>query len=226
MGGYVAWEAGTRADGLDSKAFEVAPVSHWPDMLALILVVSAAKKDVPSTAGMQATVATSTLFQTRAKETVPKRMLEMQEAVQKRDFEAFARITMMDSNSFHATCADTYPPIYYMNDVSRAAVRFVEAVNEKAGRLVCAYTFDAGPNAVVYYEESDADYVEQEFAAVLGHVHGWGVEGGNASQYSAADERVTKLLVEGVSRVIMTRVGEGPISIQHHLIDEQGELAR
>ena len=33
---------------------------------------------------------------------------------------------MMDSNSFHATCLDTFPPIFYLNDVSRAVIRVVE----------------------------------------------------------------------------------------------------
>lgn len=157
MGGYVGWNAGDKDDGSDSKAYQVAPVSHWPEMRALILVASAAKKDVSSTAGMQATVATSTLFQSRARDAVPKRMGEMTKAIQEKDFERFAKVTMMDSNSFHACCADTYPPIFYMNDVSRAVVRFVEVLNEKAGRTVCAYTYDAGPNAVIYYEEANAD---------------------------------------------------------------------
>ncbi|KAI5300395.1 diphosphomevalonate decarboxylase [Ascosphaera atra] len=53
MGGYVAWRVGTQEDGQDSFAEEVAPASHWPEMRALILVVSDAKKDTPSTEGMQ-----------------------------------------------------------------------------------------------------------------------------------------------------------------------------
>ncbi len=56
---------------------------------------------------------------------------------------------MMDSNQFHATCLDTFPPIFYMNDVSRAVVATVHALNKASGRNLCAYTFDAGPNAVM-----------------------------------------------------------------------------
>ncbi|KAL9010028.1 MAG: hypothetical protein Q9173_004991, partial [Seirophora scorigena] len=103
-------------------------------MRALILVVSAEKKGVSSTAGMQNTVRTSPLFQKRAEDVVPKAMRAMEFAIQERDFEAFAKITMRESNSFHATCLDTEPPIFYLNDVSRAAIKGVEAVNEKAGR--------------------------------------------------------------------------------------------
>lgn len=81
FGGYAAWQMGEQEDGSDSLAYEVAPASHWPDMRACILVASADKKDVSSTAGMQATVATSALFQERANNVVPKRMKAMEKAI-------------------------------------------------------------------------------------------------------------------------------------------------
>ena len=219
----MAWDGGIRDDGSDSCARLVAPRSHWPDIKALILVVSAAKKGVSSTAGMQTTVRTSTLFQTRARDVVPRRMVEMEEAIQKRDFETFAKVTMRESNSFHATCLDTEPPIFYLNDVSRAAVKGVEEVNEMAGRVIAAYTFDAGPNAVIYYQDADEDAVLKYFLPILRQKEGWGkvdvkVDGGPGP----ASTQVVEVLEAGVSRVILTSVGEGPISVQEHLIDDQG----
>lgn len=200
-------------------------------MRALILVVSAAKKGVSSTTGMQTTVATSSLFPSRASETVPRRMAEMQKAIQNKDFETFAKVTMMDSNSFHATCLDTYPPIFYLNDVSRAAIKVVEAVNEAAGRIVAAYTFDAGPNAVVYYLEENEKLVAGLFKAALGDKDGWASARGDAVESNAealqkaeTDAGVAVgLLKEGVSRVILTGVGEGPIKTDESLVDEKGE---
>jgi diphosphomevalonate decarboxylase len=205
---------------------QVAPASHWPDMRAIILVVSAAKKAVGSTEGMQATVRTSSLFNVRATTVVPQRMVEMSEAIGKRDFETFASVTMRDSNSFHATCLDTDPPIFYMNDVSRAAVRAVEVINAKAGKLVAAYTFDAGPNAVVYYLQENEASVAGVFKSLLGNVDGWGGERGKAVEatpYDFIDQGVSTLLKEGVSRVILTGVGEGPQKTDTHLVDEKGE---
>jgi len=134
---------------------------------------------------MQATVATSTLFSARVDKVVPERMSKMTEAITKRDFQTFGELTMRDSNSFHATCADTWPPIFYMNDTSRAAVRLVEAINEAKGSIVCAYTFDAGPNAVVFYEDKNADFIEKAFRKVLGHVSGWKASVGNAAPSEA-----------------------------------------
>jgi diphosphomevalonate decarboxylase len=228
FGGYVAWEMGTAEDGSDSQAVEIAPASHWPTMKALILVASAEKKGVSSTSGMQTTVKTSALFKRRAEVVVPQHMEEMIKAVQEKDFETFARVTMMDSNSFHATCLDTFPPIFYLNDTSRAAIRVVENVNAKAGKTIAAYTFDAGPNCVIYFEEQHLQEVAGALKSVLGEVQGWEGkdEGLQSQEVSHLDERAVKQLQEGLSRVIFTGVGEGPISVQESLLKEDGSPLR
>lgn len=227
FGGYVAWRMGSKEDGSDSLADLVAEASHWPEMRALILVVSAAKKGVSSTSGMQQTVATSGLFKQRVTEVVPKNMDLMEKAIKDKDFELFGEVTMRDSNSFHASCADTYPPIFYMNDVSRAAVRAVEKINEAAGRTVAAYTFDAGPNCVVYYLEKDEAAVVGTFYKLLGSdVGGWKASAASHSADIALEEPVAAALKTGVSRVIMTGVGEGPQKTDEYLVTETGEVAK
>ena len=218
---------GTKDDGSDSAAVEVAPASHWPDMRAIILVANAGKKDVSSTAGMQQTVHTSALMQHRIQNLVPQRMKEMEKAVTERDFESFARLTMKDSNTFHATCLDTDPPIFYMNDTSRAAIRMVDSINETAGKVVAAYTFDAGPNAVVYYLAESESKVAGVFKSILGDKVGWdGARGKavSAEQMPKDSEIAADRLKEGVSRVILTGVGEGPIKTTESLIGEQGSV--
>lgn len=109
--------------------------------------------------------------------------------------------------------------------MSRAAVRAVEVINERAGRVVAAYTFDAGPNAVVYYLEEDGDKVVGAFKALLGGKGGWEGERGlavNAAKEHGFEEKVAGTLREGVSRVILTGIGEGPVSVEEHLVDEKG----
>ncbi|KAB5583413.1 GHMP kinase [Coniochaeta sp. 2T2.1] len=227
FGGYVAWRAGEGQDGLDSIADQVAEAPHWPEMRAVVLVASAEKKGVSSTSGMQQTVATSGLFRERVAKVVPEHMARMEKAIADRNFEEFAEVTMRDSNSFHATCADTYPPIFYMNDVSRAAVRAVEAINAHAGRAVAAYTFDAGPNAVIYYLEKDTEAVVGTLYHVLGDTEGWKrdvVSGLKASM--SLDSGVAALLKGGISRVIMTAVGEGPQKSEQFLVAEDGTPVR
>ncbi|KAI5926023.1 diphosphomevalonate decarboxylase [Camillea tinctor] len=217
FGGYVAWRHGSQEDGLDSKAVEIAPASHWPEMRALILVVSAAKKGVSSTSGMQQTVATSDLFKGRVATVVPAHMDAMEKAIAARDFAGFAEVTMKDSNSFHSCCSDTYPPIYYMNDVSRAAVRAVEAINAAAGKTIAAYTFDAGPNAVIYFLEENSNLIIGTFYKLLQGVDGWKEEAKASSSSIQLEEAVSSIIQGGVSRIIMTSVGEGPVKTEQHL---------
>lgn len=214
FGGYVAWEMGSKADGSDSQAVEIAPIEHWPSMKAAILVVSAAKKDVSSTSGMQVTVHTSTLFKERIENIVPQRFDQMKKAILDRDFPEFAKLTMADSNQFHAVCLDSEPPIFYLNDVSRAAIRTVEAINAAAGKTICAYTFDAGPNCVIYYLE------ENEKAVLSGLSCLNGVSGfPQVSAAASGDERWSQQLAAGIERVIMTSIGPGPQSIDSELAE-------
>ncbi|XP_059569930.1 diphosphomevalonate decarboxylase [Alligator mississippiensis] len=162
-GGFVQWLMGERPDGKDSVAQQVMPETHWPQLRVLILVVSAEKKPVGSTAGMQTSVDTSPLLKHRAEAVVPERMAQMVRFIQQRDFEGFGQLTMQDSNQFHATCLDTFPPIFYLTDVSRRVIALAHRFNTHHGATKVAYTFDAGPNAVIFTLEDTVD----EFVEVV-----------------------------------------------------------
>eukprot|EP01038_Epipyxis_sp_PR26KG_P007312 gene7312-9962_t len=150
FGGFVRWQKGERADATDSIAVQIADENYWPEIRAVILVVSDKEKDTSSTSGMETSRLTSLLLQHRASHIVQARLDEMENAYLQRDFETFGRITMQDSNQFHAVCLDTYPPIFYMNDVSKMIIRIVHVINSFYNQVKAAYTFDAGPNAVIY----------------------------------------------------------------------------
>lgn len=215
FGGFVAWREGTAADGSDSLAEEVAPQSHWPEMQALICVVSDKKKGTSSTSGMQRTVETSPLLQERLR-IVPGRMEAIEKAIQERDFSTFAKITMIDSNQFHAVCLDTCPPIFYLNDVSRSIIALVEELNRAAGEPIAAYTFDAGPNAVIYALEENMPKIikavqqffptEEDFndrLAVSAKVS-------EAALPEGFQEVIPKWEKDAVKSLIHTNVGDGP----------------
>ncbi|MEQ2311824.1 hypothetical protein AMECASPLE_024527 [Ameca splendens] len=149
-GGFVQWIMGHKEDGKDSVAQQVEPEGHWPELRILVLVASAERKPIGSTSGMQTSVQTSLLLKHRAEAVVPRRMVDMIEAVQRKDFPAFAELTMKDSNQFHATCLDTHPPIFYLNSVSQQIIHLVHRYNKYYGETRVAYSFDAGPNAVIF----------------------------------------------------------------------------
>lgn len=217
FGGFVAWEMGQETDGVDSQAVEVEPLSHWPTMKAAILVVSDDKKDTPSTTGMQTTVQTSDLFQHRIKHTVPQRYEAMKQAISAKDFPTFAKLTMQDSNSFHAVCLDSYPPIFYLNDTSKKIIKLIHQLNDAEGEIIAAYTFDAGPNAVIYYDEVNEQKVLGVLYKYFHQVQGWNKEWSTTHDF-AVDENIH----QGVSKVILTKIGEGPQVSQQSLVNELG----
>jgi len=150
FGGWVAWEKGVEEDGSDSIAVPIASETHWREMQVLVLVVNDNRKDTSSTLGMQRSVETSRLLKERAEHIVPDRMLQMIDAIGRRDFSLFSELTMMDSDDFHRVCADTDPPIFYLNEISKKIIKIIRALNEFSTEPQAAYTFDAGPNAVIY----------------------------------------------------------------------------
>ncbi|XP_056268764.1 diphosphomevalonate decarboxylase [Pseudoliparis swirei] len=230
-GGFVQWIMGQRDDGKDSLAQQVAPETHWPELRVLVLVASAEKKPVGSTSGMQTSVETSRLLKHRAESVVPGRMVEMIEAVQTKDFAAFAELTMKDSNQFHATCLDTYPPIFYLSSVSQQVISLVHRYNRHYGETRVAYTFDAGPNAVIYMLQQHVP----EFVQAVQHFFppesngGQFVKGLPVNHVALSEELRRSIgqepLPKGISYVISTKVGPGPCVVEdptQHLLGSDG----
>ena len=57
----------------------------------------------------------------------------MLQAIENKNFEVFAQLTMEDSNQLHAICQDTFPPCVYMNQTSHQVVRMVHELNQLSG---------------------------------------------------------------------------------------------
>ncbi|XP_072135868.1 diphosphomevalonate decarboxylase [Mobula birostris] len=232
-GGFVQWSMGVKEDGSDSIAQQIEPETHWPELRVLVLVVNAEQKSVSSSSGMQTSVKTSPLLKYRA-EIVPQQMAKMIEAIKQRDFETFGQLTMKDSNQFHATCLDTFPPIFYLNETSKCIINLVHRYNSYFGQTLVAYTFDAGPNAVVYTLEQHVD----EFVEVVKHYF---PPEENGDQFlkglpvkSVALPEPLKSSIHmdpikgGIRYIINTQVGPGPQLIEdinQHLVGED-ELAK
>lgn len=241
-GGFVAWRKGSKPDASDSMAVQLSPASHW-NLRAVVLVVNAGRKDTASTLGMNNSVATSPLLAFRAREVVDGRLAAITAAYRAKDFATFGKITMQDSNQFHATCLDTYPPIFYLNDTSRQIIRLVDALNAFHGVVVAAYTYDAGPNAVIYVEPQH----EAQLVALMYRY--FPAPGGNAARYcnkpealraavaqtelpaelvAAADATGRRPAAGDCKMMYLTGVGEGPkvLAAEASLMDPHTGLPR
>ena len=92
---------------------------------------------------MRISLETSDLMHLKLKEKVSEtRITELTKHLEDRDFGAFAELTMKESNSLHAICLDTYPPIFYMNETSRLIIKACTVLNHDGPKV--AYSIDAG----------------------------------------------------------------------------------
>uniref|UniRef100_A0A3P9IW21 Diphosphomevalonate decarboxylase n=1 Tax=Oryzias latipes TaxID=8090 RepID=A0A3P9IW21_ORYLA len=230
-GGFVQWIMGNQEDGKDSLAQQVEPESYWPELRILVLVASAERKPVGSTSGMQTSVQTSCLLKHRAESVVPHRMEEMIKAVRGRDFPAFAELTMKDSNQFHATCLDTYPPIFYLNRVSQQVIHLVHRYNRHYRETRVAYSFDAGPNAVIFTLQQHVP----EFVHFIQHffppeTNGEDFIKGLPVKRAAVSEQLKQSvglepMPKGINYIISTKAGPGPRVVKDpslHLLSPDG----
>jgi diphosphomevalonate decarboxylase len=166
--GLVEWEKCSKIHNDESVAIQIVDNNYWSDLKILLLVVNDTKKDTSSTDGMKLSKETSSLLKLRVSSIVPERIEEMKKAIFEKDFNKLAELTMKDSNNFHAVCQDTYPPIHYLNDTSKFIIKTVHMMNKiEDNKAICAYTFDAGPNAFILVREKDEDVVVNFFKYVF-----------------------------------------------------------
>lgn len=159
--GFVEWQAGNNDE--DSYAHSIAAPSHW-DIADCIALVSEEEKLVNSIRGH--TLAATSILQTARLADSPRRLNVCRSAITRRDFEALADVTELDSNLMHAVMITSTPPLLYWQP---GTVTIMQAVQEwrKEGRPVC-YTIDAGPNVHVLCPASEAEAVIQRLRGLPG----------------------------------------------------------
>ena len=158
FGGFVEWIPGTPEE---SCARQVRDETYWKDFCALSVIIQSRTKKVSSTQGMQHVAKTVPWFMWRAKEVVPARIENAKKLIGERNFEGLSEIIMRESNELHANCAAALPPIYYMTDESRMIIGAVHDLNAEAGRVIAAYSLDAGANPFIFTLESELERVKE-----------------------------------------------------------------
>lgn len=167
LGGFVEWKMGSKKDGSDCFAVQLAPSGHWPALRNIIALTDPGRKRVGSAEGMEITTKTSTLYPERVKSR-PKILSMMRKAILSRNLPQFLELAMRESSNMHAVMLDSFPPIMYLNDISRDIIYSVHEFNRKKGKTCAGYTFDAGPNAHVFTEEKYARDVEGMLKEIAG----------------------------------------------------------
>ena len=129
----------------------------------------------------------------------------------------------------------------YFKSHYRHVVHTITALNKGAGKVVAAYTFDAGPNGVIYtlkqHVPTVLKAVQHAFPAPEGSaaIDGEGYYRGKAmpatlkfeddsgaAAFAAVESGVRAFEGEGLQYIFRTDVGDGPRTLETSLADEDG----
>ncbi len=142
-GGFVEWLQSTTSEG--SYAIQLADEHYW-DVRDLVVIVSTDPKRVNSTSGMEQTVKTSPLYQSRLA-AVEDNLKAARDAIRSKNFKQLGEIAEYDSLLMHATMMTTRPKLLYWLPSTVSIMHEVEQLRE-AG-VPAYYTIDAGANVHV-----------------------------------------------------------------------------
>lgn len=176
-GGLVQWRRGlepkapregepTEEKIFSSYAESILPPEHFSDLVLFYVKADTGEKKIKSRAGMKQTILTYPLYwnwvEYEEKILLPKAI----ESARGKNWGEFFRLTMALSNGLHSAMLSTEPAITYLNDLSREIVSGINDLN--SGRIVCAYTFDAGPNPVVLATKESEEAVKSMLTKFVG----------------------------------------------------------
>jgi len=185
-GGLVMWHRGyddtTSEEEASQRSYAetLFEPSHFSELaLIYVKVESAKEKQVKSRAGMKESVQSVYDYWNWVDYEEKQLLPAMLDAIRGKTWEEVFRLTKQASNNFHSVCLRTIPPLVYLNEKSVEIIRTIDPIPH------AAYTYDAGPNAVVVTLRSKVEEVDRLLKAIVG-------EGNTFS----------------------THVGEGPVTVR------------
>lgn len=160
--GFVYWQMGQDASGLDSYAMPLP--EKWPDLCIGLVMISDAPKPMSSRLGMQHTVLTSPLYSAWPG-VVENDLLAIREAITTQQFEKVGLISECNAMAMHATALAARPAVCYSLPQTIEMMKKVWQLRSQG--LPVYFTQDAGPNLKLLFLEKDRAIVEKEFIGLV-----------------------------------------------------------
>jgi diphosphomevalonate decarboxylase len=159
--GFVEWNAGQRADGMDSYG---QPLNfNWPDFCIGLLVMSEKEKHLSSREAMLRTVNHSALYSAwPAKVTTD--LVKLKTALSEKDFTLLGETSESNAMSMHATMLSAWPPISYALPETVMIMQKIWKLRSEG--LPLYFTQDAGPNLKLLFLEAHLLQVKAEFSHI------------------------------------------------------------
>ena len=160
--GFVKWDKGTRPDGMDSYAKKLP--YKWKELCVGLLILSSKKKIISSSVAMQRTLKTSQFYPVFLKKS-QQDMKHLEEAIIKKDFEAFGKTAESNSKAMHTAILTAKPTINYTKSETEKAIQVVLSNRQKGGCKMY-FTQDAGANLKIFFLLKDKKFIKQLFPSI------------------------------------------------------------
>jgi len=160
--GFVYWQQGERADGMDSHG--IALPTQWSLLRMGLLIFHQQQKPVSSRVAMQRTVETSVLYQSWPLQ-VERDLHDIQQAILQQDFAKLGAAAERNALAMHATMLSAWPPVMYSSTATLQAMQTVWQL--RAEGIPVYFTQDAGPHVKLLFLAHDTERVQQAFESAV-----------------------------------------------------------
>jgi diphosphomevalonate decarboxylase len=157
-GGFVELTKGTKNDGSDCFAFQIAPKEHWPELTMIVAVITEKEKQISSTKGMEYTVATSPLYKAWL-ETIEEDLEKTRKAIKEKNLELLGKTAEMNCLKMHSTMITTEPHIIYWEPETIKLMK--EVMKMRSEGINCYFTIDGGPQVKIICLDKDRKTIEK-----------------------------------------------------------------
>jgi diphosphomevalonate decarboxylase len=159
--GFVEWQAGLQADGMDS--YSVPLPFEWPELYIGILPLSYKEKTISSREAMRQTVLTSSLYGSWPQK-VARDIVIVRQALHVKNFPLLGATVESNALAMHATIMSCWPPLCYFLPETIAAMHQIWELRRQGLELY--FTEDAGPNLKLLFLKENCEVVKQHFPTV------------------------------------------------------------
>ncbi len=141
FGGFVEMKVGTKTDGSDAVALQIADRRHW-DLQVLVAITSEDQKETGSTDAMIHTAQTSPFYHSWIQNST--RDLEnMRQAISQKNFTRLGELTEYSCLKLHALVMSAFPGLLYWNRATTECIHVIRGLRKQGTEAY--FTIDAGP---------------------------------------------------------------------------------
>jgi diphosphomevalonate decarboxylase len=163
-GGFVEMKIGTKSDGSDSFAVQIADEKYW-DIHFLIAITSEKEKKIGSTEGMNHTSKTSPFYKQWIKSSRVD-LQKMRHAILTKNFTKLGELTEFSCLKMHAVALSANPGLVYWNTATIECIQEIQEMRKEG--IETYFTIDAGPQVKAICQKKDVLFVKSRLSGVKG----------------------------------------------------------